>query len=138
MFMYIFLDLFSSECIKLLINMLGLENRWLILILILQLLFIIECIHLYSDEKSRLGKDCGSVYERMIIYQRMLLRSAISLKRSYGCCYCCNYLLGLSVQWLGMMQTKHCFAVYVWLAQLHMTILFPLLDAVKLASLRGR
>jgi len=66
------------------------------------------------------------------------LRSAISLKRSYGCCYCCNYLLGLSVQRLGMVQTKHCFAVYVWLAQLHMTILFPLLDAVKLASLRGR
>ena len=96
--------------------------------------------HLYSDEKSRLGKDCGSVYERMIIYQRMFLRSAISLKRSYGCCYCCKYLLGLSVQRLGMVQTKHYFVVYVWLAQLHinMAILFPLLDAVKLASLRGR
>src|SRR6185436_5759295 len=101
----------------------------------LTILFIIECIHLYSDEKSRLGKDCGSVYERMIIYQRMLLRSAISLKRSYGCCYWCNYLLGLSVQWLGIVQTKYCFAVYVWLAQLQMAILFQLLDV---ASLRGR
>ena len=58
--------------------------------------------------------------------------AAISLKRSYGCCYCCNYLLS------SVVQTKHCFAVYVWLAQLHMAILFPLLDAIKLASLWGR
>ena len=43
----------------------------------------------------------------------------------------------LSVQRLGMVQIKHYFVVYVWLAQLHMTILFPLLDAVKLVSLRA-
>jgi len=38
-----------------------------------------------------------------------------------------------------MVQTKHYFVVYVWLAQLHinMAILFPLLDAVKLVSLRA-
>jgi hypothetical protein len=30
--------------------------------------------------------------------------AAISLKRSHGCCYCCNYLLGLSVQRLGMVR----------------------------------
>src|SRR6185369_11030854 len=69
-------------------------------------LTVIIYYKMYSDAKSRFGKDCGSVYERMIIYHRMLLRSAISLKRSYGCCYCCNYLLGLSVQRLGMVQTK--------------------------------
>jgi len=81
----------------------------------------------------------GIVYYRM--YPKLFRRKEQTWKRlctGYGCCYYCNYLLGLSVQRLGMVQTKHCFAVYVWLAQLHMAILFPLLDAVKLASLRGR
>ena len=100
-------------------------------------LTVIICIQLYSDKKSRLGKDCESVYERMIIYQRMLLRSAISLERSCGYCYCCNYLLGLSVQRLGIVQIKHCFAVYVWLAQLHMAILFSLLNLHRYGAVKA-
>ena len=46
--------------LKQFINMLGLDNRWLIWILVLQLLLV-------SDAKSRLGKDCGSVHKRIDI-----------------------------------------------------------------------
>src|SRR6185369_10831572 len=51
----------SPECLKQVINMLG------DLILILQVLLIMECIRLYSDEKNIHRKVCGTDDDILII-----------------------------------------------------------------------